>query len=51
MSMPPWDNEIEMFDEPFWTWENVLTLLWRSIVIVTACATIGVVLGYAVGRA
>ena len=48
--MPEWDKEIEMFDEP-WTWENVLIGLWRVVVIVTACATIGVVLGYAVGRA
>lgn len=45
MSMPPWDEEIEMFDDPWWTWENVLVLVWRVFVIGWFVSFVGFLVG------
>ena len=31
-------EEIEMYDEPFWTWENVIEWVWRLFVIAMGVA-------------
>lgn len=43
----PW--EIEMYDEPWYTMENLLEMFWMGVVICTAVTFLWFVIGFAVG--
>lgn len=44
------EHEIEMYDDPWWTWENVLILTWRVFIIGWFTAFLAFLAGFIAGE-